>query len=161
MGDFEMGITLDTVDRQILTALQQEPLTVAELADKLGMTPPPCWRRIRRLKEAGVLVQQEWLVNAEAVGLSLLVYATVKLAAHDVKATRAFRDGIKDLPEVLECYILLGGIDVLIKIVAKDIKSYEDFFYNKLSQLPGVREVTSSVAMTCVKSTLALPIDLI
>jgi Lrp/AsnC family transcriptional regulator len=154
-----MVITLDTVDRQILNALQQDgSLSVADLADKLGMTPPPCWRRIRRLKEAGILLQQAWLVDPEAIGLNLLVYATVKLAAHDAKAMRAFRDKIKHLPEVLECYILLGGIDVLLKIVAEDIKSYEHFFYNKLSQLPGVREVTSSVTMTCVKNTLALPI---
>lgn len=154
-----MGVTLDLVDRRILTALQEDgSLSVAELADKLGMTPPPCWRRIRRLKEAGVLTQQAWLVNPEAVGLNVLIYATVKLAAHDAKATRAFRDKIKNLPEVLECYILLGGIDVLLKIVAKDIKSYEDFFYNKLSQLPSVREVTSSVAMTSVKNTWVLPI---
>ncbi len=154
-----MGVTLDLVDRRILTALQEDgSLSVADLADKLGMTPPPCWRRIRRLKEAGVLARQAWLVNPEAVGLNVLIYATVKLAAHDAKATRAFRDKIKHLPEVLECYILLGGIDVLLKIVAKDIKSYEDFFYNKLSQLPSVREVTSSVAMTSVKNTWVLPI---
>lgn len=156
----DMAITLDLIDRTIVRLLQEDgSLSVAQLADRLNMTPPPCWRRVRRLKDAGVLQKQIWLVDPKAVGLEVIIFATVKLAAHDAAATAAFREQIKLLPEILECYILLGSVDTILKIVVKDINYYEQFFYNKLSQLPGVREVNSSVVMTEVKSTSQLPLD--
>jgi Lrp/AsnC family transcriptional regulator len=155
-----MNITLDLIDRSILRMLQEDgSLSVAELADRLNMTPPPCWRRVRRLKDSGVLKKQVWLVDPEAVGLKVTIFATVKLAAHDAAATAAFREQVKRLPEVLECYILMGSIDTLLKIVVSDIKYYEQFFYEKISQLPSVREVNSSVVMTEVKGVSSLPID--
>ena len=154
------NITLDVIDQRIVRILQEDgSLSVAELAERLNMTPPPCWRRVRRLKEIGVLKKQVWLVDPEAVGLEVTIFATVKLAAHDAEATAAFREQVKLLPEILECYILLGSVDTFLKIVVKDIKYYEQFFYKKLSQLPGVREVNSSVVMTEVKNTDQLPID--
>ena len=152
--------TLDLIDRTIVKLLQEDgSLSVAELAERLNMTSPPCWRRVRRLREAGVLKKQIWLVDPEAVGLEVTIFATVKLAAHDAAATAAFREQVKLLPEILECYILLGSVDTILKIVVKDIKYYEQFFYRKLSQLPGVQEVNSSVVMTEVKNTSMLPID--
>ncbi|MES2495285.1 MAG: Lrp/AsnC family transcriptional regulator [Pseudomonadota bacterium] len=153
-----VGETLDLIDRKILDLLQEDgSLSVAELADRLGMTPPPCWRRVRRLRTAGILDKQVWLVDPASVGLTMELYATVKLHAHDAQATSAFREHVRQLPEIVECYILLGQIDVLLKIVVKDIGYYEEFFYEKLSQLPGVREVNSSVVMTEVKKTTRLP----
>lgn len=150
---------LDQVDRQILSILQSDgSLSASQVAERLGMTPPPCWRRIRRLKDEGILSRQVWLVDPAKLGLGVTIYAAVKLATHDKAATTAFRKKVQTYPEVQECYILLGSIDVLIKILAVDIKAYEDFFYNHLSQLPGVREVTSSVVLTNVKNTTALPI---
>jgi Lrp/AsnC family transcriptional regulator len=154
-----MNITLDAIDRAILRALQADgSLSVNALAQRLGMTPPPCWRRMRRLKDLGVLQRQVWIVHPESVDLGITIYATVKLTTHDAAATTAFREEIALLPEVLECYVLLGSIDVLLKIVVRDVGYYETFFYNRLSQIPGVREVTSSVVMTEVKKTLALPL---
>lgn len=155
-----MNITLDFIDKKIVRLLQEDgSLSTAELAERLGMTAPPCWRRVKRLKDAGILERQVWRVSPEAVGLSVVIYATVKLAAHDAEATVAFQDRVRQMPEVLECYILLGSIDVLLKVVAADIKSYESIFYKKLSQLPGVREINSSVVMTHVKNSQVLPID--
>lgn len=157
-----MTISLDQTDRAILSLLQQDgSLSIAELADQLGMTPPPCWRRVKRLKDEGILQRQTWIVDPEAIGINLIVYATIRLAAHDASATQQFRDQIKAWPEVLECYILLGAIDVLVKIAVKDIKYYEEFFFKKLSQLPGVREVNSSVVVSGIKDTTALPLDFI
>jgi Lrp/AsnC family transcriptional regulator len=148
---------LDAVDRRILSLLQEDgSLSINDLAERIGMTPPPCWRRVRRLKEEGILERQVWLVNAKSVGLSLTIYASVKLTTHDSGATTAFRDRIKALPEVLECYILLGTPDALLKIVVTDIEYYEEFFYKRLSQIPGVREVTSSVVMSQVKNTTCI-----
>lgn len=151
---------LDKVDRQILSILQSDgSLSASQVAERLGMTPPPCWRRIRRLKDEGILSKQVWLVDPAKIGLGVTIYAMVRLVTHDKTATTAFREKVQTYPEVQECYILLGSVDVLIKIVVVDIKAYEEFFYNHLSQLPGVREVTSSAVLTKVKDTTALPID--
>ncbi|AXB78866.1 Lrp/AsnC family transcriptional regulator [Novosphingobium sp. P6W] len=153
-------ITLDLIDRRIISALQEDgALSIADLAERLGMTPPPCWRRVRRLKDAGVLTGQVWLVDPEAVGLEVTIYATVKLAGHDARATAAFREEVKDHPEILECYILLGSVDALLKIIVPDVKYFEKFLYNKLSQMPGVRELHSSVILTEVKKTNRLPLE--
>lgn len=155
-----MKITLDHIDRKIIALLQEDgSLSIADLAKKLQMTTPPCWRRVRRLKEAGVLERQVWLVNAPAIGFNAYVYAAIKLATHDAQAVLRFRERIKTWPEVLECYVLLGAIDVLVKIVVPDIRFYEDFFFKKLSQLPGVREVNSSVVMSEIKRTTRLPVN--
>lgn len=154
-----MDVTLDAVDRQILILLQEDGgLSIADLADRLNMTPPPCWRRVRRLREAGVLQRQVWLVDAAKLGLEVEIYASVKLVTHDLKATATFREKVLTLPEVVECYILLGTIDVMLKVVLPSIHYYEEFFFHQLSQLPGVREVTSSVVMSQIKKTHALPI---
>ena len=152
-------MTLDAIDRKIVALLQEDgSLSISELANRIGMTPPPCWRRVRRLRDVRILDRQVWLVDPAAVGLGVTIYATVKLTTHDIEATAAFRDRIQALPEVLECYVLLGSIDVLLKILVKDIKYYEELFYERLSQIPGVREVTSSVVMSEVKKTTRLPL---
>jgi len=151
--------TLDAIDRQLLSLMQDDAsLSVSELADKVGMTAPPCWRRVKRLKDEKILDRKIWLLNAEAVGLAVTVYANVQLTTHDSEATTAFKAEIQKLPEVQECYILLGQSDVLLKILVTDIKYYEEFFYRRLSQIPGVREVTSSVVMSEVKKTTKLPL---
>jgi len=154
-------MTLDATDRRIVSLLQEDGgLSIADLADRLGMTPPPCWRRVKALKEQGVLKRQIWVVDPAALDLDLEIFATVKLVAHDPAATSAFRQKVQEIPEILECYILLGGIDVLLKIIVPDIGYYEKFFYETLSQLPAVGEVTSSVVMSEVKRTASLPLGL-
>jgi Lrp/AsnC family transcriptional regulator len=155
-------ITLDRIDREILKRLQCDgDMSMSELAEQLSMSGPPCWRRVKRLRDAGVLTHRSWHVDPESVDLNVVVFATLSLTAHDVASISAFREKIRDIPAVLECYILLGGIDVLVKIMAKDIKSYEELYYSTLSQLPGVRATTSSVVMSTVKKIDALPIPLL
>lgn len=150
---------LDTVDRRIISLLQEDgDLSISELADRLGMTPPPCWRRVKALKEKGVLKRRVWEVDPKKIGLNICIFATVRLAAHDLAATSAFRDEVQKAPEILECYILLGSLDVLLKIAVPSIEYYESFFYERLSQLPAVREVTSSVVMSEIKNTRELPL---
>ena len=150
---------LDNVDRRIISLLQEDgELSISNLAERLGMTAPPCWRRVKALKDKGVLKRQVWEVDPHKIDLNICIFATVKLAAHDLAATSAFRDEVQKIPEILECYILLGNIDVLLKIMTPNIEYYESFFYERLSQLPAVREVTSSVVMSEVKNTHALPL---
>jgi Lrp/AsnC family transcriptional regulator len=150
---------LDAIDRQILTELQRDgSLSIAELAERLNMTAPPCWRRVRKLKADGVLKRQVWEVDAEKIGLGITLYATVKLATHDAAATTAFREEIARIPEVTECYILLGSVDALLRISVPSMRHYEQLFYNRLSQVSGVRELHSSQVMSEVVRTLALPL---
>ena len=152
--------SIDAIDRLILGELQRDgSLSIAELADRIGMTAPPCWRRVRRLRETGILKRQLWELDPTKLGLGLTLYATVKLATHDAEATKAFREHVRDIPDIVECYILLGAIDVMIKIVVPDIHYYENFFYDRLSQIPGVREVNSSVVMSEVKRSTSLPLS--
>lgn len=150
---------LDAVDRQILRELQRDgSLAINALADKLGMTSPPCWRRVQRLREAGILDRRIWLVDPAKLGLDTVIYVTVKLTTHDREATNAFREAVRELPEVLECYILLGAIDALLKVRVADVKDYERIFYDRLSQLPAVREFESSVVLSEVKLTHGVPV---
>lgn len=150
---------LDKTDLRIISLLQEDgDLSISNLADLLGMTAPPCWRRVKALKDKGVLKRKVWEVDPHEIDLHVCIFATVKLAAHDLSATSAFRDEVQKIPEILECYILLGGIDVLLKVMTPDIEYYETFFYERLSQLPAVREVTSSVVMSEVKKMHALPL---
>src|SRR5690606_34178265 len=101
-------ITLDRIDREILARLQGNgDLSISELANQLGMSGPPCWRRVKRLKDEGILTHRSWHIDPAAVGLNVVVFATVRLATHDAAATTSFREKVLDIPEVMECYILL------------------------------------------------------
>lgn len=152
---------LDRIDRIILRELQQDgSLSISGLADKLGMSPPPCWRRVQRLREEGYLDRRVWLVDPEKLDRGTIIYVTVKLSTHDREATTAFRAAVQQLEEVLECYVLLGGIDALLKLRVRDVKDYETIFYDRLSQLPAVRELESCVVLSEVKQTLEIPTGL-
>lgn len=152
-------ISLDSMDRRILGLLQTEAgLTVTEVGERIGLSQSACWRRIQRLREAGVIKDQPAVLDREKVGLSMMVFAQVKLTSHGRSNLTDFADAVREYPEVLDCYVLLGNIDFLLRIVARDIKHYEQFMYEKLSQLPGVQEVNSNIALSEIKHTTVLPI---
>ena len=152
-------MTLDAVDKQIVETLQRDgSLSISDLAKQLGMTPPPCWRRVNALKERGVLKGQVWLANPKSLDLNVLMIATIKLAAHDTEVTDAFRAAVKDIPEIIECYILLGSTDAFLKIAVPSIDYYETLFYQRISKIPGVQEVNSCVVLTEIKRTTELPV---
>jgi Lrp/AsnC family transcriptional regulator len=154
-----MRINLDRYDRKILRALQENAdRSSAEVGALVGLSQGPCWRRIQRLKEAGVIRRQVALLDRDRLGLSLQIFAHVKLSAHGRANVKAFLDTVGRLPEVLECHVLLGGVDCLLRVVTPDMKSYETFFFEQLSQFPGVTEVNSMVSLLESKATTALPI---
>ena len=101
------------------------------------------------------------ILNAKPLGLNVTIYATVKLSAHGRKTVNEFREQIRSYSEVTECYVLLGAVDVLLRIVISSVEAYEQFFNEHLSQIPGVQEVNSSVVMTEIKHTTELPLHLI
>jgi Lrp/AsnC family transcriptional regulator len=154
-----MPETLDKFEKRILELLQEDAsLSTAEIAERVGLSASPCWRRIDRLEKDGFIKRKVALVDRRKVGLNAHVFAQVRLNAHGRAHLDEFTEAIRAFPEVLECYVLMGPVDFLIRIVAPDIEAYERFFFDRLSQLPGVQEVNSTVALSEIKATTALPI---
>jgi Lrp/AsnC family transcriptional regulator len=152
-------IDLDQSDRRILGILQTEAgVTATEVGERIGLSQSACWRRIQRLRDAGVIKDQPAVLDREKVGLSTMVFAHVKLTSHGRTNITDFADAVRRYPEVLDCYVVLGNVDFLLRIVTEDIKDYERFMYEKLSQLPGVQEINSSIALSEMKHTTVLPI---
>ena len=152
-------LELDAADRRLLALLQEDATrSVAELAQDAGLSTTPCWRRIQRLKEAGVIKSQVCLLDRSLVGLNAQIFAQVKLNAVGRANLAEFSDAIRQFPEVLECFVLMGSVDFLLRIVAQDISAYEHFFFEKLSRVPGVQEINSMVALSEIKSTTQLPV---
>jgi Lrp/AsnC family transcriptional regulator len=152
-------VDLDQTDRRILEWLQQEPgINAAELGEKIGLSQSACWRRMQRLRDEGVIKDQPVKIDREKVGLNTMVFAHVKLTSHGRGNLAEFSEAVSEYPEVLDCYVLLGNVDFLLRIVTEDIKAYERFFFEKLSQLSGIQEVNSSIVLSDIKHTTVLPI---
>ena len=152
-------IDIDQTDRRILGLLQTSPgIKATEIGERIGLSQSACWRRIQRLRDEGVIKDQPAVLDREKVGLSTMVFAHVKLTSHGRGNLTDFAEAVRQYPEVLDCYVVLGNVDFLLRIVAEDIKDYERFMYEKLSQLPGVQEVNSSIALSEIKHTTVLPI---
>lgn len=150
---------LDNHERKILAILQEDcTLSAAEVAERVGLSTTPCWRRIQRLREAGIIARQVALVDRRKIGLNAQVFAQVKLNAHGRQHLDEFTEAIRSFPEVLEAYVLMGPVDFLLRVVAADIEAYERFFFDKLSRLQGVQEINSIAALSEVKATTALPL---
>jgi Lrp/AsnC family transcriptional regulator len=141
---------IDRLDLRLLDILQRRgALSVAEVAAQVRISTTTCWRRIQQLERDGVI---------KALGLDLTIFAHVKLATTGRDALGEFEAAIRDRAEVLECYTLTGEWDFLLKIVTRNIKSYEAFYLDYLSRIPCVRSVNSSVAVTVIKESTALPL---
>jgi Lrp/AsnC family transcriptional regulator len=151
---------LDTYEKKILRLLQENAgLSNAEIAERVGLSASPCWRRIDRLEREGFIKRRVALLDRQKVGLHAQIFAQVKLNAHGRANLDEFAAAIREIPEVLECYVLMGSVDFMLRIITSDIEAYEKLFFNRLSQLPGVQEVNSTVALSEIKSTTSLPIS--
>jgi len=152
-------VSLDQTDRKILGLLQSEPgINASAIGERIGLSQSACWRRIQRLRDEGVFTDHPVILNREKVGLTTMVFAHVKLTSHGRSNLSDFADAVRSYPEVMDCYVLLGQVDFLLRIVAEDIKAYEQFFFEKLSQLPGIQEVTSSIVLSDINHSTALPV---
>ena len=156
-----MHSELSRSDRRILDLIQEHgELSSAEVAERLGMSASTCWRRISRLTELGVIRGRATILDREKVGLTVMVFSHVKLSGHGRDALLKFEQAVREHPEILECYTLMGETDFLLRIVCRDIKAYEAFFLDHLSRFPGVQSVNSSIALAVIKETTALPLHL-
>ena len=130
---------------------------IAEIAERVGLSTTPCWKRIKRLEREGVIDRRVAILNRERLGLGVTVIVAVRTAHHTDEWLKAFAEGITRIPEVVEFYRMSGDIDYLLKVVAKDIADY-DRIYHKLTKVAPLHDVSSSFAMQEIKSVTALPL---
>jgi len=150
---------LDDVDIRILDVVQRNPpMSTAELAERVGLSQSPCWRRLTRLKEAGYILDQVTRLNPEKLGFHTTVFAQVKLSAHGRTNLNEFIDAVTRLPEVLECHPTMGTFDFILRIVTRDVEDYRQLAFARLLTLPTVQEINSTMSLGAEKVTTALPI---
>lgn len=151
----------DAIDRRILKALQSNArMPNAELAKLVGLSPSPCLRRLKILEDKGIIDRYVALLDQEKVGLPVSVFISIKLERQREGALDKFEAEIKNYDEVLECYLMTGQRDYLLRVVAQDLRSYERFLKEKLTRIDGVASIESSFALSQVKYTNSLPITL-
>ena len=152
---------LDKFDYAILGALQVDgTLSVADLAERVGLTSTPCWKRLKRLEEEGYLDSRVAIVNRRKTGLPVTVFVSVRTSQHDEKWLERFAAAVVALPEVQEFHRMSGDVDYLLKVVTTDIEGY-DRFYKKLIRTANLTGVSSAFSMEQIKYTTALPLDLV
>ncbi|WP_168879656.1 Lrp/AsnC family transcriptional regulator [Rhizobium sp. P28RR-XV] len=153
-------VTYDEATLRILELLQQNAeLSVAELAAAVGLSSSPCWRRVNELKETGVVKGAVTLVDASMLGLAVNVFVHISLKLQDQASLEVFDTAVKSMPEVMECYLMTGESDYLLRIVVEDIRKYQSFVIDRLTTIPCVSNIRSSFALGQIKYTTALPID--
>ena len=150
---------LDAIDLRILGALQADGrISNQELAEKVGLSPSPCLRRVRILEEQGIISGYVGLVNPDRVGLSVTAFVRVRLSQQDDRHLAAFEAKVTALPEVMECYLMTGESDYQLRILVPSLSHFEDFLRQKLTRIPGVSQVTSSFALRPVVYRTAVPV---
>jgi Lrp/AsnC family leucine-responsive transcriptional regulator len=150
---------LDAIDRKILGILQSDSrITMQELADKVGLSVSPCHRRVRLLESRGVITRYMALVDQKSLGLPVSVFISIKLERQKEADLNRFAKAISGWEEVLECYLMTGNRDYLLRVVVADLTSYEAFLKNRLTRLDGIASIESSFALSQVKYTIALPV---
>ena len=151
--------SLDAIDRRILANLQAEPdLTMADLAERVGLSHTPCWRRLKRMEEAGIVLGRALLLNTEALGYTISVFAHIKLKSHEEESLNRFEDSVGEHPQIVECFSMSGESDYTLRVLARDVGDYEHFLKKVLLHLPGVASVVSNFALKTIKLTMKVPV---
>lgn len=151
---------IDKIDIRILDQLQQDnTISMAELAERVGLSASPCWRRVRRLQEVGVIRRQSAQLDREKLGLQFVVYVYVKLARASREALEQFEADVQHWPEVVLCELMTGASDFLIKVVTEDVRSFDKFLREKLLAETIVADTQSRIVVRTVKETSRLPLN--
>lgn len=152
-------LMLDKVDKTLLNMLQQDAtVSLQELADTVNLTTTPCWKRLKRLEEQGMIDKKVALLNPEKLGLSFVAFALIKTNNHSNEWYQAFVDTVSEFPEVMEFYRMAGEFDYMMKVLVSDMKAYDEFYKKLVNSVEGISNVTSTFAMESIKYTTALPI---
>ena len=151
---------LDEIDRKLLAELQAEGrVTNVELAQRVGLTAPPCLRRVRTLEETGVIKGYHAQLDSSKLGFAITVFALVSLKSQAEESLRQFEDHMRTLPEVRECHMLNGEIDFILKIVSKDLQNFQEFLTSKLTPAPNVASVKTSLTIRTAKQLPGVPLE--
>ena len=152
---------LDRTDKRILQELQRNGrITNQELAEKVGLSPSPCLRRVKQLEEAGIIIGHATLLNASKLGLKLMALIQISMDRHTPDRFKEFEGVVRQYPEVLECILITGqSADYQLKVLVADMEVYQDFLLNKITRIPGVTDVHSSFVLRQVISSTELPLD--
>ena len=155
-----MGVaSIDETDRKILALLQEDStIQLAEIAGKVGLSATPCWRRIQKLEQSGIIRKRVALLDDLALNVGITVFMSIRTNNHDPNWLQQFAEAVIDLPEVMEIYRLSGETDYLLRIVVPSVEHY-DTFYKELSTLVPMSDISSSFAMERIKSTTSLPLS--
>lgn len=160
MDEYSARIELDEVEIAILRELQVDGrLSNAELARRINLSPPATHARLKRLEEQNIIRRFVAILDQDMVGFDMMCFVSVSLQLHKVEELEEFRAIINDLPEVLECFHVTGEFDYLLKVIIHNRKDLQDFVVNKLTPIPGVARIYTSLVLSEVKSTTALPIS--
>ncbi|MDO6497515.1 Lrp/AsnC family transcriptional regulator [Photobacterium sanguinicancri] len=154
-----MKAPIDQVDRTLLRLLQQDgTLSLAELADKVNLTTTPCWKRLKRLEENGILRQRVALLDPILLGLSFTAFVQIKTSNHSKEWYNTLVEAVDDFPEVMEFYRMAGEYDYMMKVQVADMAAFDQFYKKMVNSIEGLTNVTSTFAMEPLKYTTALPL---
>ena len=149
---------MDLTDLKILAILQEDAsIPVAEIAGRVNLSQTPCWRRIQKLEEAGVIQKRVALLDPRAIGLGLTIFVQVETGDHSKEWLERFAGTVSEMPEVMDVYRMAGDVDYLLRIEVADMPAYDDFYQKLIASIP-LKNVTSRFAMERVKSTTAYPL---
>ena len=150
---------MDRLDRKILRLLQEDAtLAVADIAKKVGLSTTPCWRRIQKLEEDGVIKRRVAVLDPEKINTKVTVFVSIRTGSHNVEWLKRFSELVQDFPEVVEFYRMSGDVDYLLKVVVPDIAAYDAFYKRMIAKIE-IRDVSSAFAMEQIKYTTQLPLD--
>lgn len=152
-------IKIDSRDRAILRLLQEDAtLTIQQIADRVGLSPNPCWRRIKALEDGGVIAKRAAIINPKAVGLRLTAFVTIRTAVHSADWLDRFGRAVAEIPEIVECHRMSGDVDYLLKVLVTDMEHY-DFVYRKpIAKVDHLSDVSSGFSMEPLK--IGTPIEI-
>jgi Lrp/AsnC family transcriptional regulator len=153
-------MSLDSLDRKILQALQlQADCTMVELGEKVGLSHTPCWRRVKRLEQVGVIRERVTLLDPDKIDLSVTVYVYINIKSHEEKSLNDFENAVQEVDNVVECYSTSGDKDYVLRVVIESVGHYEKLLKSTLVHLPNVASVNSTFALKRIKYTTHLPIS--
>jgi len=153
-------VELTASERKILRVLQKEGrISNQALAERVGLSAAPCWRRVQNLRESGVLRGYAAILDPQKVGVHVVAYAHINLQRHQEDTVERFEEAVRATPEILECYAVTGDADFLLKVAVPDIAAYDRFLHEFVFSLPGVGQVHSNLALREIKYETALPLD--
>lgn len=152
-----MRVEIDDIDQSILGILQEDATSsIQDIADKVGLSANPCWRRIRRMEDTGLIKRRVAIVDQKALGLGTTTFVMIRTNQHDDKWLAAFAKAVERIPEIVECHRTSGHVDYLLKIIVRDIEHYDDVYQRLIKLCPGLGDVTSTFSMERLKDETAI-----